>query len=116
MKKEETDKRISFRHPVKGATLQYKKGRPCLVVNISRGGINFLSQEPLKPNSLITMRITFPEGVSSLTLKGQVCWCLPGLGRSDEYQVGIQFLPFEKKRGSNDPRLLDKLVKLENWK
>jgi len=116
MKKEETDKRTSFRHPVKGATLQYKTGRPCLVINISRGGVNFLSQESLKPNSLITMKITFPEGVSLLTLKGQVCWCLPGLGRSDEYQAGVQFLPFEKKRGSNDPRLLDKLIKLEDWK
>jgi Tfp pilus assembly protein PilZ len=116
MKREEAEKRTSFRHPVKGATLQYKTGRPCLVVNISRGGISFLSQEPLQPNSSITMRITFPEGMSPMTLKGQVCWCLPGLGRSDEYQVGVQFLAFNKKRGSNPPRLLEKLIKLEDWK
>ena len=113
MNKEGAEKRSSARYPVKGATLHYKKGKTCLVVNISRGGICFLSQEPLKVNSSITMNITFPEESPALILKGQVCWCLPGLGHSDEYQVGIRFLPFENKRGSNPPRLLERIIKLE---
>ena len=113
MNKEGAEKRSSARYPVKGATLYCKKDKTCLVVNISRGGICFLSQEPLKVNGLITMKITFPEEMPALTLKGQVCWCLPGLGRSDEYQVGARFLPFENKKGSNPPRLLERIIKLE---
>jgi Tfp pilus assembly protein PilZ len=114
MKKEGQDNRSTARFPIKGATLQYKKNKTCLVVNLSRGGVNFLSQEPLPVNNPITMKITIPGQVSPLTLNGLVCWCLPDPGRSDEYQIGAQFLAFEKKRGSNDPRLLEKLVKLEN--
>jgi Tfp pilus assembly protein PilZ len=116
MKKEGQDNRSTARFPIKGATLQYKKNKTCLIVNLSRGGVNFLSQEPLPVNNPITMKITIPGQVSPLTLNGLVCWCLPDPGRSDEYQIGAQFLAFEKKRGSNDPRLLERLVKLENWK
>jgi len=113
MNKGGPEKRLFARYPVKGATLQYQKDRTCLVVNISRGGICFLSQESLKVSSLITMKISFPGPLPSLTLKGQVCWCLPGLAHSDEYQVGVRFLPFENKKGSNPPRLLERIIKLE---
>jgi Tfp pilus assembly protein PilZ len=116
MKQEGQDKRSNTRFPIRGATLQYKKNKTCLIVNISRGGINFLSQEPLPVNNPITMKVTVPGQTSPLNLKGLICWCLPDPGRSDEYQIGAQFLAFENKRGSNDPRLLEKLAKMENGK
>lgn len=103
MKKEGQDNRSSARFPIKGATLQYKKNKTCLIVNLSRGGVNFLIQEPLPVNNPITMKITIPGQTSPLTLKGLVCWCLPDPGRSDEYQIGAQFFAFEKNGDRTTP-------------
>jgi len=83
------------------------------IIEISRGGIRFLGQRLMSTSSKISLKIAIPEEESFLILKGRVRWSSPSPTSSYRYQFGVQFNPYGRKRGHNDPDILEKIVMLE---
>jgi Tfp pilus assembly protein PilZ len=118
------EKRTCPRFRIPGASVKYRKEKISLkkndyiaeflpVLDISRGGICFLARELLKFGSRITLQISAPGETVPLTLKGTVRWHAPSPGHSYGYQIGVQFLPYGKKKDQNYPGALVKLIALE---
>ncbi len=119
------EKRTCLRFRIPGATIGYKKDKPfmkkgedyieefCPVLDISRGGIRFLTQEILKYESKVSLKINIPGETSPMTLRGIVRWYSPNPGKSYKYQIGVQFLPYSEKKGQNNPASLTKITALE---
>jgi len=124
MKYKGTERRTCARFSIPGATVNYKK-RPHLlakeeyceedypVLNISRGGITFLSQEQLSIDSTIVIKIYIPDENYDLLVMGRVKWASLSPGMSYKFQIGIQFNPYGKKKEHNSPDVLDKIIALE---
>ena len=85
----------------------------CPVVDISHGGIQFLSRRHLKSVKKILMKIYVPDEESYLNLIGQIRWSFFNPFGDYNYQVGIQFEPFGGRKLYNQSQVLDKLVSLE---
>lgn len=111
------------RFEVIGTTISYKQRKhifskkkhgeeSCPIIDISRGGVRFVCDKALKINRKISLEIFFPDS-APVFLKGRVRWSAINPGRSYKYQSGVQFDPFGKKKGLNDPRILVKIIKLE---
>lgn len=85
----------------------------CPVVDISRGGIQFLSRRFIKSIKKILMQIYIPEEESYLNLTGRIKWSFFNPFGDYNYQVGIQFEPFAGRKRYNQSQALDKLAFLE---
>ena len=85
----------------------------CPVVDVSRGGIQFLSRRFFKSLKKILMQIYIPEEESCLNLTGRIKWSFFNPFGDYNYQVGIQFEPFVGRKGYNHSQALDKLASLE---
>lgn len=120
------EKRECHRFEVPGATLSYKRSgffstspdfedEYCPILDLSLGGLRFLTQKNLKVNSKLTLKISFHEKEGSFFLSGKVKWTISNPGFSYKYQVGIQFNPYGDKEGHNSPEEFAKMKKLE-WK
>ncbi|MBN1224636.1 MAG: PilZ domain-containing protein [Candidatus Aminicenantes bacterium] len=118
------ERRTCIRFEIPGATLNYKKDRPfiadskqseefCPVLDISRGGLRFLTQENLNMNTSIIMHISLPGERVPFEMKGQVKWVASNAGKSYKFQVGVQFSPYGEKKGQNYPGALVKIIALE---
>jgi len=118
------ERRTCIRFEIPGATLNFKKDRPfiteskqseefCPVLDISRGGLRFLTQESLNMNTNITMHISLPGERVPFEMKGQVRWVAANTGKSYKFQVGVQFNPYGEKKGQNYPGALVKIIALE---
>jgi len=118
------EKRTCVRFMIPGAAVNYKKAKsffrknkylvePFPLLDISRGGIRFFAQKFLKFESLITLKISVPEETAPLTLLGIVRWQRPGLDPAYKCEIGVQFLPYGKKKSQNDPHVLIKIIDLE---
>jgi len=118
------ERRACERFVVPDATVYYKKESffftgeytdDCYpVLDISRGGCNFLSHKPLKAKIKVSLKIVLPgEEDAAIVVKGRVVWVPPNLGRSYEYRIGIQFDPYGAKKGNNAPESLERLKALE---
>jgi Tfp pilus assembly protein PilZ len=118
------ERRTCIRFEIPGATLSYKKDKAllpetrygeefCPILDISRGGLRFLTQENLKINSNVTLKISLPGERVPLVMKGQVRWAAINAGKSYKYQVGVQFNPYGEKKGQNYPGALVKIIALE---
>ena len=83
------------------------------MLDISRGGVRFLAQKPLKHNTKLTVKISIPGERVPLNLVGDVRWSTFNPGKSYRYQVGIQFYPYGEKKGQNYPGNLVKIIALE---
>lgn len=83
------------------------------IIEISRGGIRFLGQKLLSATSKISLKIAIPEEQAILILKGRVKWLSASPTKSYRYQFGVQFNPYGKQKGDNDPEILEKLIMLE---
>lgn len=116
--------RVCERFEIIGTTVSYKQRKhlfskkkygeeSCPIIDISRGGVRFVGDRPLKINSKISLEISFPDESTPVILKGRVRWSSINPGRSYKYQSGVQFDPFGKRKGLNDPRILAKIIKLE---
>jgi len=104
------ERRTCIRFEIPGATLSYKRDKAllpetkygeefCPILDISRGGLRYLTQENLKINSNVTLKISLPGERVPLVLKGQVRWVTINAGKSYKYQVGVQFNPYGEKNG-----------------
>lgn len=118
------EQRTCIRFEIPGATLNYKKKKFlffsqsieeefCPVIDISRGGLRFLSQKKLKLNQELTLSISVPGERAPLLMKGKVRWSSPNPGKSYRYQIGIQFHPYGEKKNQNYPGNLVKIIALE---
>jgi Tfp pilus assembly protein PilZ len=118
------ERRTCIRFEIPGATLSYKKDKAllpetkygeefCPILDISRGGLRFLTQENIKINSNVTLKISLPGERVPLVMKGQVRWAAINAGKSYKYQVGVQFNPYGEKKGQNYPGALVKIIALE---
>ncbi len=120
------DKRTCFRFEIPGATLSYKKtgffstssdyeDEYCPILDLSLGGIRFLTQNNLKANTKLSIKVSYHEKNGSFHLAGKVRWTISNPGFSYKYQVGVQFNPYGDKEGHNSPEEFAKIKTLE-WK
>jgi len=124
MAENEIERRSCLRFKIPGATVNYQKRsilftKPgfieefCPVIDISRGGIRFLSQNALKPTTDVSMKISVPGEKIPFTMKGVVKWSSLSEGKSYKYQIGVQFNPYGEKKDQNQPGNLVKIIALE---
>jgi hypothetical protein len=118
------ERRTCIRFEIPGATVSYKVKKPlltksssgeefCPTIDLSRGGLRFLSQDELKIGTPILLKISIPGERVPLELHGQVRWVTPNTGLSYNYQIGAQFNPYGEKKGQNYPGSLVKIIALE---
>ncbi|RLE10937.1 MAG: PilZ domain-containing protein [Candidatus Aminicenantes bacterium] len=118
------ERRTCIRFEIPGATVNYKKKKLisysrtyeeefCPVMDISRGGLRFLSQQKIKINQELILAISIPGERAPLIMKGEVRWSSPNPGKSYRYQIGVQFHPYGEKKNHNYPGNLVKIIALE---
>jgi hypothetical protein len=124
MSEEVLEKRTCARFRLPGATLAYTKEKSLFkksayggeflpMLDISRGGIRFLSQEFLELDTRIHLSIQVPGDPSPLKMEGIVRWFSSNPGQSYKYQLGVQFLPYGEKKDMNYPGNLVKIISYE---
>ncbi len=118
------ERRLCQRFKVPGATLSYRRERLfasegryaeefCPVLDVSRGGVRFLTQKSLKFKSKVALQISIPGERVPLNLRGRVRWSSFNAGKSYKYQAGVQFNPYGEEKGQNYPGALVKIIALE---
>ena len=118
------ERRSCLRFEIPGATVSYKKKSLlpskedyaeefCPILDISRGGIRFLTQKPLKIDSNIILKISIPGEKIPLVQKGRVRWSSLNVGKSYKYQIGVQFNVYGEKKDQNLVSNLTKIIALE---
>lgn len=118
------ERRTCDRFRVPGATACYqrystlipKKGFAeefCPVIDLSRGGLRFLSQKQVKVKQKLSLDVTIPGERSPLLMFGIVRWVGFNPGKSYKYQVGIQLNPYGDKKGQNSSEMLARLTAME---
>jgi Tfp pilus assembly protein PilZ len=125
MSDEGLEKRICVRFRIPGATVAFKKEKALLrknpkyseeflpVLDLSRGGIRFLSLEEIPLDSRVHLRIQIPGDQNQILIDGTVRWLAPNTGTSYKHQIGVQFSPYGEKKGMNYPGTLVKIIALE---
>jgi hypothetical protein len=84
----------------------------CPLVDISRKGLAFLSDQLAAVNRRISLILKFP-GEEALQLEGRVVYAIATGIIGYRYRMGVEFLPFADKRGCNTLTSFDILVRLE---
>lgn len=117
------ERRTCIRFVISGATISYRQEKRlfktknyeefCPLLDISRGGLRFLSQKLLKVKNKISLTISIPDEKAPLSVKGHVRWTRLNPGQSYKYQIGIQFNPYGDKKKHNPPGALVKIISLE---
>jgi Tfp pilus assembly protein PilZ len=118
------ERRLCQRFKIPGATVSYRKEKLllsktkideefCPVLDLSRGGVRFLTQKPLKFKSKVILQLSIPGERIPLDLKGRVRWSTFNAGKSYKYQAGVQFSPYGLEKKQNVPQTLTKIVVLE---
>ncbi len=119
-----TEKRSCQRFKIPGATVSYQRERRlfpskgfeqefCPVLDLSRGGVRFLTQKPLKFKARIVLQVSIPGERIPLNLRGQVRWSSFNPGKSYKFQAGVQFNAYGENKGQNYPGALVKIIALE---
>ena len=118
------ERRLCQRFKIAGATISYRRNKLfsskakvdeefCPVLDLSRGGVRFLTQKPLKFKSKVSLQLSIPGERIPLDLKGRVRWSTFNAGKSYKYQAGVQFNPYGLEKDQNPPQTLTKIVGLE---
>ena len=118
------ERRFCQRFRIEGATISYQNTKllrfmmkvdeeDCPVIDLTRGGIRFLNQKPLKFNSKVSLQLFTPGERIPLGLKGRVRWSIANAGKSYRYQAAVQFNAYGLETNQNATHLLDRLVALE---
>jgi hypothetical protein len=123
--KREAGNRNSRAEPRKvlpGARISYSLGgheirtsgysAPYPIFDLSRGGMAFLSDTPLKPGRRISLFLEYSDTNDELRLEGNVVYSLAVDIGGYPYRIGVRFVPFEPKEGCNSPENLEVLSKL----
>ncbi len=110
------ERRLCQRFKIPGATISYTRQKLlfspkgfdeefCPVLDISRGGVRFLTQKPLKFKAKVVLQISIPGERIPLNLKGHIRWSSFNPGKSYKYQAGVQFNAYGEKKGPELSRL-----------
>lgn len=62
------------------------------ILNVSHGGLQFASHDPIRPSSLIRMDIDGTHDMRPISLKGRVMWSNPSPDANGLYYTGIAFV------------------------
>jgi hypothetical protein len=114
--------RAEPRRTIPGATVTYslhgngirKSGSSASypIFDLSRGGMAFLSDRPLKPGRRISLFLRCLETKDVTRVEGDVVYSLVVDIAGYQYRTGVRFVPFDAKEGCNSPETLDVLAKL----
>lgn len=85
----------------------------CPVLDLSKGGISFLTDRPPWEGKEISLLLSRPDSEDPIVLEGKVVSVGVSPRTSYKYRVGVMFKPFEAKRGRNSLESLKKLDDLE---
>ena len=118
------ERRVCQRFSIPGATVSYRKEglfaskarseeEFCPILDLSRGGVRFLTQKPLKFKSRVIVQLSVPGERVPLDIRGRVRWSTFNAGKSYKYQAGVQFSPYGFEKGQNVPQTLTRIVALE---
>lgn len=123
MSEEGYERRSCVRFKIPGATVDYQRKTLlplpgfieefCPLLDISRGGIRFLAQKPLKAESEVSVKISIPGERIPFTMKGTVKWSSSTEAKSYNYQIGVKFYPYGDKKEENLPQNMVKIMALE---
>ena len=94
-----------------GAITGYPRQRHS-VLNVSKGGLAFESEEPYKRSQKVMVLLYVPGQDEPLEFRSKVRWQKGLLGKQI-LTVGVQFEPFGPRRGQNAIDALDILRELE---
>jgi len=119
-----SEKRISLRFKIPGATVSYRKEGWLFkrksfneeflpLLDLSRGGLKFSSQKRIKPGTKLYLQLSIPGERSPLILLGQVRWSARSKGGNYPYEAGVQFYVYGQKKSQNYPGNLVKIISLE---
>jgi hypothetical protein len=84
------------------------------VLNISRGGLKFLSNTKIRAGTRITVKLILPDSSTQPELKAVVCWISLNPESSYRYQHGIAFNPYGQGRKYNESSLLTFFKEMES--
>jgi Tfp pilus assembly protein PilZ len=118
------ERRACIRFEIPGATIRYKLKKLffekqvfeeefCPLIEMSRGGLQFLAQNTHKVGTSVSLEISIPGERVPLVLAGRIRWTAPNVGKSYKYRMGVQFSPYGEKKGQNYPGILVKIISLE---
>lgn len=118
-------KRECKRFSIPGTTLYYKVEKRFWrtpqygdayfpVLNLSRGGLSFLSHNKIKAGTSIRVKLAIPGDNAPVELKAVVRWIALNPEHSYRYQNGIAFNSYGRGKNENDPTTLSYLKNLEN--
>lgn len=123
MENELDERRISERFELPDAAVSYslRKGiffkktyyEKYPVIEISRGGIRFYDEKPLKIDKIVVLKVYLPNFDDPITLRGKVVWTSFSEENDYKYQNGIQFFPFGPEQGFNPLEGLDRIINVE---
>jgi len=125
MTRGETEKRDCGRFSIPGATVSFRKKKLlskkkgydvdyCPVLDISLGGVRFLSQSYIKENTELSLKIDMPDEDLPLRVEGRVVWGYTWGEKSFKYQFGVRFNPYGRGKGENHPDVLRRIQALES--
>jgi hypothetical protein len=83
--------------------------------NLSRGGLCFLNNLPLKPGRRLSLQLHYSNDTPPLTLHGEVAYFypMPRHFAGYSFRIGVEFMPFTGKRACNVPSALEVILRLE---
>ncbi len=121
-------KRKCKRYAIPGTTLYYKKIKLFFnspgysqdyfpVIDISKGGASFLTDQRIKPGSPIMIKLTIPDLVSNIDLPLEILcktrWIARNREESYRFQTGISFNTYGDNKNQNPLEILEIFNKLE---
>ena len=70
-------------------------------LDISKGGICFISKRKLEKGKDVGVKLRFPEGKKTIFARARVTWI------KDKYKVGLKFIKLKEK----EKKILSKFIK-----
>ena len=119
------EKRLCHRFNIPGTTLYYRKTKMLRehveftdeyypVLDISRGGLRFLTNERPKIGIAVKVKIAVPDADYQPEVNGVVSWVSRNREKSYRYQTGVSFNPYGDGRKENSSEILTFIQSLES--
>ncbi len=84
------------------------------VLDISRGGLRFLTNERPKIGLAVKVKIAVPDADYQPEVRGIVSWVSRNREKSYRYQTGVSFNPYGDGRKENSSEILTFIQSLES--
>lgn len=118
------ERRVCERFVIPGSSVTYKvhgfftRNQPFTeslypVTDLSKGGLSFLTDNPLKENKEASILLHTSEKENPIQLEGKIAYVVINTAGSYRYRIGFKFKPFGTKEGFNPLENLKRLEELE---